>query len=159
MVTKIAGIVGLSMTILTLGGCLAIPDDEVPGATPTDVMSEIPDETTELVEVIPEFIPGGSAQDNLPYIDLVLTDAGAGSGLFGSLDAVAALEAAGFSRQDIEVTSDRTRLELSAESVTIAVRVGEECALGQWSSSWYSSAVEPILASGTCLVGDTLSLD
>ena len=147
-------IVGVVAGMLALSGCQAQPEPviEEPLPAPTVV-----DEET--VEVIPELIPGGSADDNLPYIDYVLTQAGAGTGLFGSLDAVAVLENAGFDRAQMEVTSDRTALELAAESITIAVIIDGQCALGQWSSNWYASEVTPVLGAGTCLLGDTLSLD
>jgi hypothetical protein len=146
--------VGVVAGILVLSGCQAQPEPVVEEPPPPPVVVD-----EEQVEVIPEFIEGGSAEDNLPYIDYVLTQAGAGTGLFGSVDAIAALENAGFDRANLEVTSDRTALELAAESVTIAVIIDGECALGQWSSEWYSSSVSPLLGSGTCLLGDTLSLD
>ena len=146
--------VGVLAGALLLSGCQSPPDPviEEPPPPPTTI-DEGP------APVIPEFIEGGSAAENLPYIDYVLTSAGAGTGLFGSLDAVAVLEEAGFSRGQLEVTSDRTALELAAESVTIAVVIDGECALGQWSSDWYVSSVTPLLGAGTCLLGDTLSLD
>jgi hypothetical protein len=146
--------VGVALGMLLLTGCQAQPEPIVDDAPPPPVTID-----EEPVEVIPEFIEGGSAADNLPYIDYVLTEAGAGTGLFGSLDAVAVLENAGFDRADMEVTSDRTALELAAESITIAVIIDGECALGQWSSDWYASSVAPLLGAGTCLLGDTLSLD
>lgn len=146
--------VGVVASVFLLGGCQAQPEPVVDEPPPPPVSVE-----QEPVDVIPEFIEGGSAEDNLPFIAYVLTQAGAGTGLFGSLDAVVALENAGFDRADMEVTSDRTALELAAESITIALIIDGECAMGQWSSDWYSSAVTPLLGAGTCLVGDTLSLD
>lgn len=142
---------------LLLSGCQALTDPVVE-ETPPPVAGEAVQEETE-IETIPEFVEGGSAADNLPYIDYVLTQAGAGTGLFGSMDAVSALEEVGFDRAVMEVTSDRTALELAAESITIAVIIDGECALGQWSSQWYVSSVTPVLGAGTCLLGDTLSLD
>ncbi len=141
--------------VFMLVGCQATPEPVIEQTPPPPAVTA----TEEPTEVIPEFIEGGSAEDNLPYIDFILTQAGAGTGLLGSLDAVAALESAGFDRANMEVTSDRTALELAAESVTIAVIIDGECALGQWSSDWYTSSVTPILGAGTCLLGDTLSLD
>jgi hypothetical protein len=146
--------VGVVVGLLVLTGCQAQPEPAVDEPPPPPVVVD-----EEPVEVIPEFIDGGSAEDNLPYIDYVLTQAGAGTGLFGSRDAVAALENAGFDRANMEVTSDRTALELAAESITIAVIIDGECALGQWSSGWYVSSVTTLLGTGTCLLGDTLSLD
>ena len=146
--------IGAAAGMLLLSGCQSQPEAVVEEFPPQPVIVE-----QEPVEVIPEFIDGGSAEDNLPFIDYVLTQSGAGTGLFGSLDAVAALENAGFDRANMEVTSDRTALELAAESITIAVIIDGECALGQWSSDWYASTVTPLLGAGTCLLGDTLSLD
>ena len=146
--------VGALAGALILSGCQAQPEpiiEETP--PPPAVIDEAP------APVIPELVDGGSAADNLPYIDFVLVSAGAGTGLFGSLDAVAVLEEAGFSTDQLEVTSDRTALELAAESVTTAVVIDGECAMGQWSSEWYVSSVTPLLGAGTCLLGDTLSLD
>ena len=147
-------IVGVVAGILALSGCQAQPEAVIDEPLPAPMVVD-----EEIVEVIPEFIPDGSAEDNLPYIDYVLNQAGAGTGLFGSLDAVAVLEDAGFDRANMEVTSDRTALELAAESITIAVIIDGECALGQWSSDWYASTITPVLGAGTCLLGDTLSLD
>ena len=146
--------IGAVAGMLLLSGCSPQPEPVVEESPPQPVIVE-----QEPVEVIPEFVDGGSAENNLPFIDYVLTQAGAGTGLFGSLDAVVALENAGFDRANIEVTSDRTALELAAESITIAVIIDGECALGQWSSDWYASTVTPVLGAGTCLLGDTLSLD
>lgn len=146
--------VGVVAGTLVLSGCQAQLEPITEEPPPQPVVVE-----QEPVDAIPEFIDGGSASDNLPFIDYVLTQAGAGTGLFGSLDAVAALETAGFDRANMEVTSDRTALELAAESITIAVIIDGECALGQWSSDWYASTVAPLLGAGTCLLGDTLSLD
>jgi hypothetical protein len=146
--------VGVVAGMLVLSGCQPQPEPVIDEPLPPPTV--VDDEPT---EITPELISDGSAEDNLPYIDYVLTSAGAGTGLFGSLDAVAALEAAGFDRADMEVTSDRTALELAAESITIAVVIDGECALGQWSSDWYASSVSPLLGAGTCLLGDTLSLD
>ena len=148
--------VGVVAGMLVLSGCQGQPEPVLEEAQPEPVTVTTDEEP---IEVIPEFIEGGSAEDNLPFIDYVLTQAGAGTGLFGSRDAVAALERAGFDRANMEVTSDRTALELAAESVTIAVIIDGECALGQWSSDWYASTVTPLLGAGTCLLGDTLSLD
>jgi hypothetical protein len=138
---------------LVLSGCQSAPDPE-PGTPGPDPVID-----REVIVIIPDFFPDGSATDNLPYMDYVLTTAGAGKTLLGSVDAVTALEDAGFFREAIEVTPDRTALNLEAESVTVAVLIDDECAIGQWSKQWYVSSVSPLLGSGTCLLGDTLSLD
>lgn len=147
----------LVVTLLAtlVAGCQASPTEEPGGSAILDN----PDIDKEVIVIVPDFFPDGSAGDNLPYLDYVLQTAGAGQGGVESLEAVRVLEEAGFDRADIEITSDRTALRLPAESITVAIVIDGECAIGQWSSEWYSSAVQPLLGSGTCLLGDTLSLD
>lgn len=142
---------------LSLTACQAIPDREPPPQSPVDGSS--PSEQETVVVPPPEFFPDGSAEENLPYFDWVLTEAGAGSGPLSGADAAALLGEAGFDASLIEVTEDFTSIELAADSVTIAVRIQGACALGQWSKTWYTSSVGPVLGSGTCLLGDTASLD
>jgi len=137
-----------------LAGCQAVDIDESSSGPAPEATIPAPAEPE-----VPVFVEGGSAEENLPYITWVLGQAGAGVGLFGSLDAVAALEEAGFERSAIEVTSDRTSLELAAESISVSVLVDGDCAIAQWSGDWLVSSVQPVLGSGTCLLGDTLSLD
>jgi hypothetical protein len=50
-------------------------------------------------------------------------------------------------------------IELPADSTALAIRFAGECVIAQWGSDWYASAVEPVLASDTCLLGETVSLD
>jgi hypothetical protein len=144
----------LTVLVGILAGCQAAESEQPqpPPPPPTIATEPAGDET-------PTYVEGGSAEDNLPYITWILGEAGAGVGLFGSLDAVAALEEAGFERSALEVTSDRTALELAAESITVSVLIQGDCAVAQWSSDWLVSSVQPLLGSGTCLLGDTLSLD
>lgn len=72
-------------------------------------------------------------------------------------DFVAALEAAGFPREQLEVTADTTSVGLEAGSIQFAVRWGDSCFIGQngAGSAGYHSETVPVLATGKCLVGDT----
>jgi hypothetical protein len=144
----------LIVLVSVLAGCQAVDIDEPSNIPAPEATMPAPAEPE-----VPVYVEGGSAEENLPYITWVLGQAGAGVGAFGSLDAVAALEEAGFERSAIEVTSDRTRLELAAESISVSVVVDGDCAIAQWSGDWLVSSVQPVLGSGTCLLGDTLSLD
>ena len=142
--------VGVSLT-----ACQAVPDSQT---RPVSVDGQ-PAPSGDAVVPPPEFVEGGSAEENLPYFDWILTEAGAGAGTLSGADAVAVLVDAGFDATLIEVTEDFTSIQLAADSVTIAVRIQGACALGQWSKTWYASSVGPVLGSGTCLLGDTASLD
>lgn len=111
-------------------------------------------------EFVPERVPGGSARENQPHIDYILTQAiDATRPDVVGLDLVKVLVEAGYSPEDMELTPDASLIELPADSTALAVRFGEECLISQWGSDWYASAVEPVLASDTCLLGETVSLD
>ena len=61
--------------------------------------------------------------------------------------------AAGFAREDIEVTPDTTHVQ-AADSIMFAVRLGDSCLVGQYGSAiGYASTATDVLATGTCLVG------
>jgi hypothetical protein len=116
-------------------------------------------ESVEL-EVIPEFIEGGTALENQPYADYIIQSVLADAESNRAGPAVAeALESAGFVRENMELTPDVSLIQLPVDSTTVAIRVDTECFIGQWGKDWYVSQVEPVLATGLCLVGETVSLD
>jgi len=109
---------------------------------------------------IPERVPDGSARENQPHIDYVLLQAiEATRPDVAGLDLVKLLVAAGYSQENMELTPDASLIELPADSTSLAIRFDGECVIAQWGSDWYASAVEPVLASDTCLLGETVSLD
>jgi hypothetical protein len=99
----------------------------------------------------------GTAADNLAYFDSVASAVTAIDGR----SFIDALTAAGFDKTQMEVTFDRTKADLAADTIQFAVRFNGECLLGQngLASGGYHSAVTSPLASGTCLVGATRSID
>lgn len=136
-------------------GCQPVTDDPSPSPASDLVTEQTPDPA-----FIPERVPGGSARENQPHIDYVLTQAiEAQRPDVAGLDLVKLLVEAGYSREDMELTPDASLIELPADSIALAIRFGEECLITQWGSDWYASAVEPVLASDTCLLGETISLD
>ncbi|AZS43907.1 hypothetical protein E1I21_08225 [Microbacterium oleivorans] len=76
-------------------------------------------------------------------------------------DYVDALVAAGFAKEEMQVTDDTTSIGDPADSVQFSVRVGAECLVGQVGPSvpTPTSLVMPGLAEGKCLVGKTRSID
>ena len=96
-----------------------------------------------------------------PYFDsvnvgVIAADASAGGRAF-----IDALVAAGFDKAQMEVTADRTTVDLPADSVQFAVLFEGECLIGQYgpASGGYHSAVAPALGTGGCLVGETRPID
>lgn len=136
-------------------GCQPVADDPSPSPASDPGTAQTPDPA-----FIPERVPGGSARENQPHIDYVLTQAIESTRPdVAGLDLVKVLVEAGYSQEEMELTPDASLIELPADSTALAVRFGEECLITQWGSDWYASAVEPVLASDTCLLGETVSLD
>ena len=76
-------------------------------------------------------------------------------------DFIDALSAAGFDKSQMQVTADRTTVDLQADSVQFSVLLQGECLVGQYgpASGGYHGAVRPALGTGACLVGETRPID
>jgi hypothetical protein len=106
-------------------------------------------------------VPDGTAADNLPVFAAVTAavwatdDRGAGRAY------VDALVQAGFDRSAMQVTHDRSTVGDPAESIQFSVRWGQECLIGQVGPATGEpvTTVMPVLAEGTCLVGNTRPID
>lgn len=73
-----------------------------------------------------------------------------------------ALEAAGFSKDRMQVTADRSTVDNPAESLQFSVAWSDtECLVGQVGPSTGEpvTAIMPRLADGACLVGKTRAID
>ena len=145
----------LSGATLALAGCAPAVELQSGNVAPESVVEVAP-----TPEFIPEFIEGGTALENQPFIDYVVSRALENPENKRAGAAVAsALQEAGFSPDLLELTPDNSLIQLPVDSVTIAVRFGEECVIGQWGTEWYVSQVEPLLVTQRCLLGETVSLD
>jgi pectin methylesterase-like acyl-CoA thioesterase len=148
-------IVGLG---IGLGGCAAAPAaaPATPSASETAPADPAPTEAR-----VPEFDPAGTAAENLAYFDSVVAATIAVEANPPGRTIVDALVAAGFAKEDLEVTADETTKGEPADSIQFSARVNGECLVGQNgpSSGGYHSVVAPLLATGTCLVGATRQID
>ena len=116
------------------------------------------DQLTE-VGLDPVLVESGTATENRPYFDKVNTAFFAANGRSDGRSIIDNLIAAGFRKQDMEVTPDRTSIDLDADSVIFSVRVKGECLIGQFSAMGYSTIQAPLLGTGGCLVGATRPID
>ena len=113
----------------------------------TEVAVEIPQAFDELAE----------PESNLALLSLVLEDVGAGTGTVPASEVLDALEAKGFPSAMTSYTNPATQIEFPADSISVAVDVGEVCLIGQYSTTWVSTSVQPELENGECLLGDVLT--
>lgn len=145
---------GIAASVLVLAGCVAEPEP-VP-TTPSGSATVTPSATA-----TPGLDPDGSAADALPYFtDVVMTVWDQDQSVHGE-DYIDALTDAGFDRDAMEVTADRTSVDDPADSISFSVIWDDECLVGQVGPSLSAPAavVLPLLPTGRCLVGDTRAID
>lgn len=108
-----------------------------------------------------ELVPGGTAQQNLPYFDKVNRATLAAHPDAKGRDFIDALVAAGFTKADMQLTADTTTIGLKANSIQFSVRLGNTCLIGQngADAGGYSSLATPVLSTGNCLIGQTRPID
>lgn len=144
----------LAITAPLLAGCALLE-----GPTP-----ETPERTQQPVpEVAPEFIPDGTAEDNLPYFtELIRTYASGEAPITGEPIAQAVVDA-GFDKTMIQFSFDESKTGLVADNIFVSVRVGADCLIGQLVTEdrGFVTAVEPAVGPGAdiCLIGTTRSVD
>ena len=146
---------GAILIAVGLAACSARPAPSSPPSPSSDAGSPAPQETA----AAPVLIENGTAEENKPYFDLVGNAFYAANGMSDGRSIIDNLVAAGFPKQDMEVTPDRTAIDLAADSIIFSVRVKGQCLLGQVSARGYSSSVAPLLGTGGCLIGATRPID
>ena len=128
---------------------------------PTVSVSAEPTISTPAPSPAPTLVPEGSADDNLPLFASVVDAVAAGPDAASGRAYVDALVAAGFDKAAMQVTPDQSTVGNPAESIQFAVRWQDECLVGQVGPATGDpyTVVVPVLAEGTCLVGDTRPID
>lgn len=147
----VLGTLGLAAGLAaSLAACSLLPAP-APSATPTEEAPAAP----------AELVPGGSAEENLPYFDQVNRATLAAAPEARGREFIDGLVAAGFERPAMQVSFDNTTLGKPVDSIQFSVRLGESCLLGQNGPAvgGYVSAVQPILSTGSCLIGGTRPID
>jgi hypothetical protein len=124
---------------------------------PASAAPATPTPTSSPARSLSRFDPGASAAENLEVFRRAL-DGAARSASSSSVDAATltgALKAAGFAPSAMQRSADQTSANLQAPVLTVAVRVGGDCLVGQFvrSDASISTEVAAPVAQGTCLIG------
>lgn len=135
---------------MLLTGCVLLE-----GPTPNTPERTVPPQP----EAAPEFVPGGTAEENLPiFIETVREFADGDQPVQGEL-LVNAIAAVGFQKGDMQVTHDQSKMNLPADLLFVAVRIDNECLIGQVVPDTREFAAELMDAVGpeqnVCIIGDT----
>jgi len=137
-----------------LAGCAVGDAEPVPTEAPTSSAEPSPTPTPD-----PEFVEGGTAGQNRPYFEFIITGLLERSDRPTSATIVNSLAAAGFDRATIEITPDTTPVGELADSILVGIPIDGQCLLGQIIDGELVSQLADVLGTGRCLVGRTASLD
>ncbi len=147
------------MLALTAAAPLMVGCVLLEGPTPATPEREAP----AVPDVAPEFVPGGSASDNLPYFTEVLRAYAEGEAPVTGQPIVDAVAAAGFDKAVMQVSFDESMTGLDADNIFVSVRMGADCLIGQIVASdrEFAVQVEPAVgpAQDICLIGKTRQID
>jgi hypothetical protein len=147
------------LLVATLAGCSASP---APRAEPSATKSADAGESTggaPAATPTPGMVAGGSATANKDYFDRVSTTLFASAASADGKTIIDTLVAAGFDKASMQVTPDTTSNGGAVDSILFSVKLGGQCLLGQRGPAGFTSAVQPALPDGSCLVGKTRPID
>lgn len=121
---------------------------------------ERPDRTVPPVPDTPtQYIEGGSAEDNFPFFAEQVREYAQGEAPILGQQITEALAEEGFETGDMQVSFDRTKTDLPADSIFFSVRFGADCLIGQLVPDSRDFQVELAAAVGPedniCLIGET----
>ncbi|WP_247597381.1 hypothetical protein [Leifsonia sp. PS1209] len=153
----LASTAGVLLIAGSLAGCVGgTPDPATTAPTPSSTPS-----ATSTPSAVPELVPGGTAQQNLPFFDKVNRATLAANPAAKGRDFIDALVAAGFDKSAMQLTVDTTTIGLAANSIQFSVKLGDTCLIGQngADAGGYNSLTTPVLGTGGCLVGQTRAID
>jgi hypothetical protein len=130
-----------------LAGC-------VPTAAPTPTPK--PSSTT---DDAPKIDLNGTASQNKAYFDYVNKKFIDEGGDLSGRPFIDNLVKAGYAKVNMEVTPDRTTVNLAADNISFSIRFGNTCLIGQYGNTGYSSTAVKLLTTSRCLVGTTRKID
>ena len=144
--------------VMALAGCTAAPPP--PTRTPADSTPSASSTPTATPGALPTMNPKGTAKQNLAFFDYVNTRTIAADTNPTPQQFVDGLAAAGFAKADMQMTADRTTVNLTPGSVQFSVLINGGCLIGQFGADigGYHSTVAPVLSTGKCLIGDTVPI-
>ena len=155
--TAVCAGAAIATILIAVGGCTAVTPE--PLATRTAATATPAPTPTATPTADPTLVEGGTAGQNRPYLEFVITRELLNTPQPSSLFLVDTLVAAGFDRVALQVTEDTTRVGDPADSILFSVLINEQCLLGQVAQGAVTTELADVLGTGRCLVGRTLSLD
>lgn len=139
------------VAVALLAGCTPAP-----AASPARTASVAPTPTPTASAAIDLT---GNASENKPYFDQVNKALIAKVGSPKGRDFIDGLVAAGYPKTAMEVTPDKTSVNLDADNIEFSVRLGSTCLVGEYGNVGYASSAQRVFSTGRCLAGTTRAID
>lgn len=140
--------------VAALAGCGPSAPMPIPSENATEVPS--PSESP----VSRELDLDGTATDNLPYFRDTLKDIVASGASLDGRTFIDGLVEAGFPKEAMEVTPDRTSINAQADTIQFSIRINGTCLIGQYGpENKIRGTAGDLLADGRCLIGTTRPID
>ncbi len=142
---------------LALAGCVGTPKPDPTSAPPTPTATATTTGTPTPTPSVPALQPKESAASNLDFFDYVNQKTLAANPQPNGKAFIEGLVAAGFDKADMQVSADRTSINLTPGSLQFSVKLNGQCLIGQWGqdAGGYHSEVVPPISTGACLIGGT----
>jgi hypothetical protein len=164
--TRILTLTALAVIVLAAGAGAAIVI--INNNAPTTAHAPTPLATTSQAAPAPSaspvpltrYDPAASVSENFALFNSTAAGTIAATSNPGGRGFIAALVAAGFDPSQMQLTADRTSVNLDAPSILFSVKVGESCFIGQFTPStreYNNQTVAPI-STGSCLIGGTVAV-
>lgn len=153
-VTRAAAVAAASVFAVSLAACTS----SAPGAqatAPTQTAWTLEPSAGPTAGSSTVYSAKGSADDNRAAFDAAIKKALAANAQATGNAVAEALKAAGFPMAATQVSASKTSANLQPGSISVAVKIGGKCLIGQWGNAvgGYHSSVAPALRSGGCLIG------
>lgn len=141
---------------LLLAGCTAVDNPiPLPGESESEAPTSTPTTGPDGQVINPEFTKSGTADDNKDYFDFINKRLSKDDGIPAGRKIIDNLVDGGFDKKAMELTPDKTAIDLEADTVEFTVLIEKSCLFGQWGSFGYKSTVLPVLSTGKCMIGKT----
>lgn len=148
-------VVAAAAFALALAACTSGTPQAAPSAPPQTAWTEQPAGGASLAAQAGAFAPKGSAADNKAVFDTAIRKVLASDPKASGTAVAAALKSAGFPMSATQVSASKTSAKLQPGSISVGVKIGQDCLIGQWGAAvdGYQSSVAPALGASGCLVG------
>lgn len=153
--TRVLGVAAAAVVAIAgLAGCTS------PSAGPVEQTNTgQPSASSSAPPAAPELQPAGTAEDNLAYFTAVVSSLLSAEPEASGRDIIDHLVASGFDKSAMELTADTTAVGLEADNLQFSVAMNGSCLIGQEGNVGLHTITAPLLATGTCLVGNTRAID